>query len=591
LVRCKGFLDLCKELVDAEIGIRSNLSIEKNLKKRFFTSNYRFAANSIASELKTRYEGLPEAENWNSHFIRFGNGGNWTRDGPAIHVSWKDLKEPLAFRKQYRDSLKRAHPKVVSLLPNEIFGLHVKSLRDYSIENINFDKDLWPSSHAPESTAAWEWFLSRERDNEPLSFDANYEKWAFASSEERLEIMRKFIDAFERQRDAIRVACFSFSEFDPVPAQLREKKFEKLGLTIFEILESDQFKLNFRPLTGRGSNGDMFKIEVLDDSFFYRLGIRNGDFLLSPWRSFDSTCDFLASLESASQPKNFEILFLRFSNLIIEKISKESPASAFGFKVNDAVLKVNGKESPNARLFMHHLVNKWKDPSKVKIERAGSTLDLSLKLDSKDHQSAIWLDRQKTKKKRDTNWPSFWHGITFSNNLTSHLVRGNADVNSISFDKSTSLPMVEIRGGVFGVGASSNSATVATIGIKQISNLSEIEKLALERGNIKDIAPLSGLINLNYLRLSDNKITDIGPLEKLTKLTYLQLRENNISDVTPLLKCKSLRQLYLNGNNIKDITPLISMSHLKSLNLKGNPISKDQMDILRKTLKGCRIDF
>ena len=256
--------------------------------------------------------------------------------------------------------------------------------------------------------------------------------------------MRQFIDVFERQRDEIRVACFSFSEFDSVPAQLKEKRFEKLGLTISEVSEIDQFKRILRYRVGRPPAGDLYKIDVLEDSLFYRLGLSKGAFLVHTG-SFESVSDFLSGLESGNAPKLVEIEFRRFSNLVIEKIAKESPAAASGLKVNDAVLKVNGNDVPNAKLFMHHLVNKWKGPSKVMIERAGSALDLSLKLDSRITK-VLFGSTDKDQEEKSANYPSFWHGITFYLPMAGTGQLGSIDGNSISLIRALHFRCSKVRG-------------------------------------------------------------------------------------------------------------------------------------------------
>ncbi|QIW18532.1 leucine-rich repeat protein [Bacillus thuringiensis serovar andalousiensis] len=113
-------------------------------------------------------------------------------------------------------------------------------------------------------------------------------------------------------------------------------------------------------------------------------------------------------------------------------------------------------------------------------------------------------------------------------------------------------------------------------GINEIAGLehmTNLEKLTLQKSNVKDIAPLSSLKKLKYLDLYSNQIENIEPIAQLEKLNMLSLRNNKIVDITPINKLKKVKILDLVGNKIKDIKPLFALSSISELYLSNNEIS------------------
>ncbi|MBD7910247.1 leucine-rich repeat domain-containing protein [Clostridium cibarium] len=91
-----------------------------------------------------------------------------------------------------------------------------------------------------------------------------------------------------------------------------------------------------------------------------------------------------------------------------------------------------------------------------------------------------------------------------------------------------------------------------TLDINQISNLTELGSLDLNRCGISDISVLKSLTSLISLSLMNNKITDISPLGGLINLYTVNLNYNNITDITPLKNLTGLSVANLSGNNISD---------------------------------------
>lgn len=113
-------------------------------------------------------------------------------------------------------------------------------------------------------------------------------------------------------------------------------------------------------------------------------------------------------------------------------------------------------------------------------------------------------------------------------------------------------------------------------GINEIAGLehmTNLEKLTLQKSNVKDIAPLNNLKKLKYLDLYSNQIENIEPIAQLEKLNMLFLRNNKIVDITPINKLKKVEILDLVGNKIKDIKPLFALSSISELYLSNNEIS------------------
>jgi Leucine-rich repeat (LRR) protein len=89
---------------------------------------------------------------------------------------------------------------------------------------------------------------------------------------------------------------------------------------------------------------------------------------------------------------------------------------------------------------------------------------------------------------------------------------------------------------------------------------------------------------LTDLCLHYNQISDITPLAGLTNLTVLDLAGNQISDLTPLAKLINLTILDLDDNQISDPKPLEGLTNLTWLGLYRNPVTRQQVDALKRAL-------
>lgn len=113
-------------------------------------------------------------------------------------------------------------------------------------------------------------------------------------------------------------------------------------------------------------------------------------------------------------------------------------------------------------------------------------------------------------------------------------------------------------------------------GVKSLVDLKkmkQLEYLDASSLGLTDITNLSSLTKLRVLYLQRNKISNITPLKGLTNLEVLSLNGNQITSVKSLAKLKSLQKLYLRENKLKSIYYLKWLGNLKELYVKGNSIT------------------
>ena len=100
-----------------------------------------------------------------------------------------------------------------------------------------------------------------------------------------------------------------------------------------------------------------------------------------------------------------------------------------------------------------------------------------------------------------------------------------------------------------------------------------LERLHIAHGFIRDLSPLVGLTRLYILYLGANSISDLSPLTGLTNLIDLSIYDNEISDISLLAGLTKLESLNIDSNSIPDVSPLVGLTNLEYLKLGANPIS------------------
>jgi internalin A len=87
-----------------------------------------------------------------------------------------------------------------------------------------------------------------------------------------------------------------------------------------------------------------------------------------------------------------------------------------------------------------------------------------------------------------------------------------------------------------------------------------------------------------------NRITDLKALEGMAQLNSLILSQNRVIDLSPLVGAPNLSTLWLSGNQVRDVTPLKELKKLRTVLLQANRVPPEQLEELRKTIPGCRVN-
>lgn len=148
-------------------------------------------------------------------------------------------------------------------------------------------------------------------------------------------------------------------------------------------------------------------------------------------------------------------------------------------------------------------------------------------------------------------------------NLTTVIIRnetGISDFSSLSL--LTNVKSLDLTG-----------CKIGSKALTEISSMSWLENLVLDKNSVSDTEPISKLIKLKTLSLSDNSIKDITALSGLSNLTELTLSKNFIQDISPISSMTRLKTLNLSDNLITSVSPISELTSLKEVNLSGNQIS------------------
>ena len=121
--------------------------------------------------------------------------------------------------------------------------------------------------------------------------------------------------------------------------------------------------------------------------------------------------------------------------------------------------------------------------------------------------------------------------------------------------------------------------------LEGIENLTQLEKLYVNKGALDSLKGLERAQNLRILQLMSNQITDISPLTNLENLEQVILSYNNISDLSALANKPRLKELQIYNNHITDITPLNNNQAMQIVGVSGKAsIPCNQLRTLRQVL-------
>ena len=115
-------------------------------------------------------------------------------------------------------------------------------------------------------------------------------------------------------------------------------------------------------------------------------------------------------------------------------------------------------------------------------------------------------------------------------------------------------------------------------GVEDFSSLSQLtylETLVIEKGNLNGLQMLSALTQLKSLTISGSPLsaTDLSIIAGLPSLEELTLRECSLINISGLAGASHLKTLDLSNNAIKDLSPLSFLSNLTSLNVSSNALT------------------
>jgi internalin A len=112
-----------------------------------------------------------------------------------------------------------------------------------------------------------------------------------------------------------------------------------------------------------------------------------------------------------------------------------------------------------------------------------------------------------------------------------------------------------------------------------LEDLEEVEMAEYEITSLEGIRFCKYAVSMD---LSGNNINDISEIGECRRLEELYLSHNHISIIDAISNLGNLIQLDLSYNQIDDLSPLAGLKNLEYVNLVGNPVSKEQIEKMKK---------
>ncbi|MGZ4954481.1 MAG: leucine-rich repeat domain-containing protein [Methylobacter sp.] len=108
--------------------------------------------------------------------------------------------------------------------------------------------------------------------------------------------------------------------------------------------------------------------------------------------------------------------------------------------------------------------------------------------------------------------------------------------------------------------------------ISLLEDLSELQRLDLDRTSVTSLSPLIKLTSLQRLYLWFTPVSDLKPLARLVALESLSLRGSQAIDLSPLKELIALKTLYLSYTKVHDLNPLARLIALEMLDFSSTPV-------------------
>jgi hypothetical protein len=125
--------------------------------------------------------------------------------------------------------------------------------------------------------------------------------------------------------------------------------------------------------------------------------------------------------------------------------------------------------------------------------------------------------------------------------------------------------------------------------IPLLVGLTNVQWLHLQGTKAQDLAFVAGYRHLIGLDASGTVVSDLTPLTELKDLQGLWLNKTKVSDLTPIAGLRKLQGLHLQSTLVSDVAPLAGHVGLTELDLQDTPVTREQVEDLRKSLPNCKI--
>jgi hypothetical protein len=118
-----------------------------------------------------------------------------------------------------------------------------------------------------------------------------------------------------------------------------------------------------------------------------------------------------------------------------------------------------------------------------------------------------------------------------------------------------------------------------------ISSLSALREVNLAENSLTTLKPFAQLETLRLLDVSFNLIDDLGPISKRRSLRVLRLRRNALTSLSGLEDLRDLDELDVRDNRVMTLKPIKDLSMLNTLGVAGNPLTDDDVDTIRRSIR------
>jgi Leucine-rich repeat (LRR) protein len=107
--------------------------------------------------------------------------------------------------------------------------------------------------------------------------------------------------------------------------------------------------------------------------------------------------------------------------------------------------------------------------------------------------------------------------------------------------------------------------------IDEVSELVNLEKLAIRKIDVGNIEPLRKLINLKYLDIYNTNITSLEPIRNIHKIFHLNIDHNKITSLEPIANHIFISELTMSSTSVSDLSDLKNFMNLREFVCSDNP--------------------